>query len=82
MSRCRQQEAERLYEFSQQMLVTGNVIDLLNLLPQMIAATFNLAGRGGLSAREGSRVPVKSGIYGCDDGGASRCGLHARSSLG
>jgi two-component system sensor histidine kinase KdpD len=43
-SRWRQREAERLYEFSQQMLVTGNVIDLLNMLPQMIAATFNLTG--------------------------------------
>lgn len=44
ISRRRQREAERLYEFSQQMLVTGNVIDLLNVLPQMIAVTFNLAG--------------------------------------
>ncbi len=44
ISRRRQREAERLYEFSQQMLVTGNVIDLLNVLPQMIATTFNLAG--------------------------------------
>src|SRR6185437_425893 len=43
MSQSRQRDAERLYEFSQQMLVTGNVIDLLNNLPQMIAATFNLA---------------------------------------
>jgi two-component system sensor histidine kinase KdpD len=43
-SRRRQQEAERLYEFSQKMLVTGNVIDLLNMLPQMIASTFNLPG--------------------------------------
>src|ERR1700738_2204209 len=44
ISHHRQREAERLYEFSQQMLVTGNVIDLLNLLPQMIATTFNLSG--------------------------------------
>jgi two-component system sensor histidine kinase KdpD len=44
ISRRRQREAERLYEFSQQMLVTGNVIDLLNVLPQMIAVTFNLTG--------------------------------------
>ena len=29
ISRRRQREAERIYEFSQQMLVTGNVIDLL-----------------------------------------------------
>ena len=44
ISRSRQQEAERLYEFSQEMLVTGNVIDLLKMLPQMIASTFNLPG--------------------------------------
>lgn len=55
MSRFRQLEAERLYEFSQQMLVTGNVIDLLNMLPQMIAATFNLAGAA-VYLRERDRV--------------------------
>jgi two-component system sensor histidine kinase KdpD len=55
MSRFRQREAERLYEFSQQMLVTGNVIDLLNMLPQMIAATFNLAGAA-VYLREKDRV--------------------------
>ena len=41
ISRDRQREAERLYEFSQQMLVKADVIDLLNDLPQMIAGTFN-----------------------------------------
>ena len=55
MSHFRQREAERLYEFSQQMLVTGNVIDLLNMLPQMIAATFNLAGAA-VYLREKDRV--------------------------
>lgn len=55
ISRFRQLEAERLYEFSQQMLVTGNVIDLLNMLPQMIAATFNLAGAA-VYLREKDRV--------------------------
>jgi two-component system sensor histidine kinase KdpD len=44
LSQRRQREAELLYEFSQQMLVTGSVIDLLNALPQMIATTFSLAG--------------------------------------
>lgn len=43
ISRSRQREAERLYDFSQKMLVTGNVIDLLVSLPQMIATTFNLS---------------------------------------
>lgn len=43
VSRDRQREAERLSEFSQQMLVTGNVVDLLKQLPEMIARTFNLA---------------------------------------
>jgi two-component system sensor histidine kinase KdpD len=55
MSRSRQRDAERLYEFSQQMLVTGNVIDLLNNLPQMIAATFNLASAA-VYLREKDRV--------------------------
>jgi two-component system sensor histidine kinase KdpD len=44
ISRRRQREAERLSDLSQQMLVSGNVIDLLNWLPQMIASTFNLPG--------------------------------------
>lgn len=55
MSQSRQRDAERLYEFSQQMLVTGNVIDLLNNLPQMIAATFNLASTA-VYLREKDRV--------------------------
>lgn len=44
ISQSRQREAERLYEFSQQMLVKGNVIDLLNDMPQMIAGTFDFTG--------------------------------------
>src|SRR6185312_10235908 len=43
LSRRRQREAELLYEFSQEMLVTGNVIDLLNKLPRIIATTFGLS---------------------------------------
>src|SRR5271154_3862543 len=62
ISRRRQREAERLYEFSQQMLVTGNVIDLLNVLPQMIAATFNLAGAA-IYLRERDRVYRSSPNY-------------------
>jgi two-component system sensor histidine kinase KdpD len=62
ISRSRQREAERLYEFSQQMLVTGNVIDLLNLLPQMIAATFNLAGAA-VYLREKDRIYRSSPNY-------------------
>jgi two-component system sensor histidine kinase KdpD len=61
-SRRRQREAERLYEFSQQMLVTGNVIDLLNLLPQMIASTFNLAGAA-IYLREKDRIYRSSPNY-------------------
>jgi two-component system, OmpR family, sensor histidine kinase KdpD len=61
-SRRRQREAERLYEFSQQMLVTGNVIDLLNMLPQMIAATFNLAGAA-VYLREKDRIYRSSPNY-------------------
>jgi two-component system sensor histidine kinase KdpD len=62
ISRRRQREAERLYEFSQQMLVTGNVIDLLNVLPQMIAVTFNLAGAA-VYLRERDRVYRSSPNY-------------------
>jgi two-component system sensor histidine kinase KdpD len=61
-ARSREREAERLYEFSQQMLVTGNVIDLLNVLPQMIAVTFNLAGAA-VYLRERDRVYRSSPNY-------------------
>jgi two-component system sensor histidine kinase KdpD len=43
-SNRRRREAERLYEFSQRLLVTGNVIDLLAAVPSTIAATFTLRG--------------------------------------
>jgi two-component system, OmpR family, sensor histidine kinase KdpD len=62
ISRRRQRESERLYEFSQQMLVTGNVIDLLNVLPQMIAVTFNLSGAA-VYLREKDRVYRSSPDY-------------------
>ncbi len=62
ISRRRQREAERLYEFSQEMLVKGNVIDLLNVLPHMIAATFNLAGAA-VYLREKDRVYRSSPDY-------------------
>ncbi|MBB5340215.1 DUF4118 domain-containing protein [Tunturiibacter gelidoferens] len=62
ISRRRQREAERLYEFSQQMLVTGNVIDLLNVLPQMIAVTFNLTGAA-VYLREKDRIYRSSPDY-------------------
>ena len=62
ISRRRQREAERLYEFSQQMLIAGNVIDLLNVLPQMIAATFNLAGAA-VYLREKDRIYRSSPNY-------------------
>ena len=61
-SRRRQREAERLYEFSQQMLVKGDVIDLLNVLPHMSAATFNLAGAA-VYLRERDRVYRSSPDY-------------------
>jgi two-component system sensor histidine kinase KdpD len=62
ISRRRQREAERLYEFSQQMLVKGNVIDLLNALPHMISVTFNLAGAA-VYLREKDRVYRSSPEY-------------------
>ncbi|MCU1322383.1 MAG: periplasmic sensor signal transduction histidine kinase [Acidobacteriaceae bacterium] len=62
IARERQAEAERLYEFSQKMLVTGNVIDLLNELPQMIAANFHLSGAA-LYLREKDRIYRSSPSY-------------------
>ena len=62
ISSHRQREAERLWEFSQQMLVTGNVVDLVNHLPQMMARTFNLAGAA-LYLREKDRVYRSSPTY-------------------
>ena len=78
IARRRQMEAERLYEFSQKMLVTGNVIDLLNQLPQMIAANFNLNGAA-VYLREKDRIYRSSPeLYGRDRGGTTRCSVYAR----
>lgn len=43
-SHQRRREAERLYEFSQQLLVTENVLRLLNLVPRYIVESFGAAG--------------------------------------
>ncbi len=61
-SRRRQREAERLYEFCQQMLVKGNVVELVSGLPQMIAGTFNLMGAA-MYLREKDRVYRSSPNY-------------------
>ncbi|MDE3105607.1 MAG: DUF4118 domain-containing protein [Acidobacteriota bacterium] len=58
----RQREAERLWEFSQQMLVTGSVVDLVNQLPQMLARTFGLSGAA-LYLREKDQVYRSSSSY-------------------
>ncbi len=55
ISRSREREAERFSDLSQQMMVSGNVIDLLNSLPHMIAGTFSLAGAA-IYLREKDRV--------------------------
>ena len=62
IARRRQREAERLYEFSQQMLVKANVIDLVSDLPAMIAGSFNLAGAA-MYLREKDRVYRSSPNY-------------------
>jgi two-component system sensor histidine kinase KdpD len=62
VARRRQREAERLYEFSQQMLVKGNVIDLVNDLPAIIAGSFHLAGAA-MYLREKDRVYRSSPNY-------------------
>ncbi|MHB8302871.1 MAG: DUF4118 domain-containing protein [Acidobacteriaceae bacterium] len=38
------QEMERLYDFSQQLLTTDNILDLLNSIPRVITATFLTEG--------------------------------------
>ncbi len=62
ISRRRQREAERLYDFCQQMLVKGNVVDLVNSLPAMIAGTFNFSGAA-MYLREKDRVYRSSPNY-------------------
>lgn len=62
ISRRRQSEAERISDLSQQMLVSGNVIDLLNGLPRMIATTFNLSGAA-VYLREKDRLYRSSPDY-------------------
>ena len=37
-------ELQRLYDFSQQLLTTGNVLDLLNSIPGLVAVTFQTEG--------------------------------------
>jgi two-component system sensor histidine kinase KdpD len=41
-ARARRREVERLYSFSQQLLVSGNVISLLNAIPNHIVETFGV----------------------------------------
>lgn len=62
LARRRQREAERLYEFSQQMLLKANPVDLVSDLPAMIAATFSLAGAA-VYLREKDRVYRSSPNY-------------------
>jgi two-component system, OmpR family, sensor histidine kinase KdpD len=62
LARRRQREAERLYEFSQEMLLKANPVDLVNDLPAMIAATFSLAGAA-VYLREKDRVYRSSPNY-------------------
>jgi two-component system, OmpR family, sensor histidine kinase KdpD len=62
LARRRQREAERLYEFSQQMLLKASPVDLVNDLPAMIAATFSLAGAA-VYLREKDRVYRSSPNY-------------------
>jgi two-component system sensor histidine kinase KdpD len=44
VSRRRRSEAERLYNFSQTLLVSGDVVDLLTAIPSAIANSFGLRG--------------------------------------
>ena len=43
-AKLQRRELQRLYDFSQQLLTTGNVLDLLNSIPGLIAVTFQTEG--------------------------------------
>lgn len=45
-SNQRRSEVERLYAFSQQLLVTENVFELLNVIPRYIVESFGVTGAG------------------------------------
>ncbi len=61
-SNGRRREAERLYNFSQLLLVSGNVSDLLSTVPSALIATFNFRGAAiYLSAKD--RVYRSSGDF-------------------
>lgn len=61
-SNRRRREAERLYDFSQRLLVSGNVSDLLATVPSALIMTFNFRGAAiYLSAKD--RVYRSSGDF-------------------
>lgn len=79
-SNRRRREAERLYEFSQRLLITGNVIDLLTVLPSTVAETFTLRGAA-LCLSASDRV-YRSGPEFMDVSAADlRNVLHSREQL-
>ena len=61
-STTRQREAERLYEFSQQLMLSSNMSDLLNQLPSKMAETFHLSGAA-LYLRDKDRIYRSSPDY-------------------
>jgi len=61
-SSTRQREAESLYEFSQQLLLSSNMSDLLNQLPSMMTETLHLSGAA-LYLRDKDRVYRSSPGY-------------------
>jgi two-component system, OmpR family, sensor histidine kinase KdpD len=75
----RRREVERLYAFSQQLLVSENVVELLNAIPQYLVNTF-AAPTAAVYVMDRDRVYRPSG----DDGGISKDELRiaaARSEL-
>jgi len=75
----RRREVERLYSFSQQLLVTENVVELLNAIPHYLVETFG-ASQAAIYLTERDRV-YRSAV---DDGGIAKEALKmaaARSEL-
>ncbi len=76
-SNRRRREAERLYEFSQRLLVTSNIIDLLTTVPATVSTTFNLRGAA-LCLAANSRIYRSSPDFMDVSADALRESLHSR----
>ena len=73
----RRREVERLYSFSQQLLVTENVVELLNAIPRHLEEIFG-AARAAIYLTDRDRVYRSA----ADDGGISKEALKIAAASG